>query len=176
MTRSKLARRVIVAAMAALLPLAAQAATGDSPKGKNDETQIRTLLDDWAKAFRNRDIKGIMAQYAPGPELVAYDIIPPLQYVGYAAYKKDYETFLSQFKGPIAIEYRDIHVVASDTVAFAFGLERLSGTLTNGQKSDMWTRFTSGYRKINGRWYDVHDHVSVPSDLDSGKAMTALTP
>jgi len=48
--------------------------------------------------------------------------------------------------------------------------------LVNGQKSEMWLRFTSGFRKINGRWFDVRDHISVPADLDSGEEMTALTP
>ena len=176
MTRADLAKVTIVAALAVLLPIAAQSAARDLPGGKNDEAQIRLLLDDWAKAFHNRDINAIMAMYKPGPELVAYDIVPPLQYVGYAAYKKDYETFLSQYRGPISVEIRDMHVVTSDTVAYAFGLERLSGTLMNGQKSDMWLRFTSGFRKINGRWFDIHDHVSVPADLDSGKAMLSLTP
>lgn len=142
----------------------------------SDEAEIRTLLQNWAKAFHNRDITAIMSMYKPGLEFIAYDIVPPLQYVGYDAYKKDYEDFLAQYKGPIDIEYRDMHVVTSDTVAFAFGLERMSGILANGRKSDMWLRFTSGFHKIGGRWFDVHDHVSIPADLDSGKAMTTLTP
>lgn len=176
MTTSDVAKSVLIAAMVALLPVTAQAAARDLPNGKSDEAQIRTLLDDWGKAFHNRDINAIMAMYKPGPELVAFDIVPPLRYVGYAAYKKDYEQFLSQYQGPITVEIRDMQVVTSDTVAYAFGLERLSGTLTNGQKSDMWLRFTSGFRKIKGHWFDVHDHISVPADLDSGKAMLGLTP
>jgi len=167
------AKLVIFAVVAALLPLATQAA---EPSPASNEVQIRMLLDGWAKAFHDRDIKAIMAMYKPGTEMVAYDVVPPLQYVGYDAYKKDYENFLSQYKGPITIEYRDMHIVASDTVAYAFGLEKMSGTLVNGEKSEMWVRFTSGFRKSNGSWLDVHDHISVPADLDHGKAMMSLTP
>lgn len=141
-----------------------------------DEAAIRALLDGWTKSFHDRSLNGIMAMYAPGKELVAYDIVPPLRYVGYDAYRKDYVEFLAQYRGPIVVEYRDLTVVADGSIGFAHGLERMTGTLKGGQKSDMWTRFTSCFRKINGRWYDVHDHVSVPADLASGKAETGLVP
>jgi ketosteroid isomerase-like protein len=141
-----------------------------------DEAAIRKLLDGWAKAFHDKNLDAIMAMYKPGDELVAYDIVPPLRYVGYEAYKKDYKEFLAQYNGPIGVEYRNLVIVAGDTVAYAHGLERLSGVLQNGQKSEMWVRFTSCFRKIRGKWLDTHDHVSVPADLDHDKAMVNLTP
>ncbi len=174
MARSFFATIAALTIFFGLSSFSVHAADGDS--AHYDEMQIRALLDNWAKALHDRDIGGLMRMYKLGPDFVAYDIVPPLQYVGYEAYKKDYQTFLAQYKGPITVEYRDLHVIVSPSVAFAFGLERESGTLLNGQKSDIWLRFTSGFRKINGRWLDVHDHVSVPTDLDSGKAVLTLTP
>ena len=115
---------------------------------KSNEAEIRQWLDRWAKAFRAHDVNAIMSLYAPG--VVAYDIVPPLQYVGADAYRKDYEEFLSQYQGPIDIEYRDLRIIAGDNVAFIHALERMSGTLKNGQKSDLWVRATSGLRKIDG--------------------------
>lgn len=141
-----------------------------------DEAAIRKLLDGWAKAFHDKNLDAIMAMYKPGDGFVAYDIVPPLRYVGYDAYKKDYVAFLAQYKGPIEVEFRDMVIVAGDTVGYAHGLERMSGVLQNGQKSDIWMRFTSCFRKIKGKWLDTHDHVSVPADLDHGKAMVNLTP
>ena len=167
-----------VALTAALLlgaePLAARADA--STPASDDARQIRALLDGFARAFHDRDVPAIMSMYAPGEDLVAYDVVPPLQYRGYAAYQQDYAAFLAQFAGPITVEYRDMHVGASGDVGYAFGLERMAGKLTSGEASDMWVRFTSVFRKIGGRWYDVHDHISVPADLASGKAMMALTP
>jgi ketosteroid isomerase-like protein len=95
------------------------------------------------------DIDGIMAVYTPGDAAVGYDIVAPLQYVGKEAYRKDYQEFRAQYAGPIDIEYRDLRIVASGSVAFIHALERMSGTLKNGQKSDMWVRATSGLQKIN---------------------------
>jgi ketosteroid isomerase-like protein len=33
-----------------------------------------------------------------------------------------------------------------------------------------------GFRKQNGRWKLVHQHSSVPFDMDSGQAMLELQP
>ena len=134
------------------------------------------MLDRWAKAMHDRDLKRIMAMYAPGNQLVAYDIVPPLQYVGHQAYSEDYRNFVAGYKGPIDVAYPDMHLVVEGNLGCAFGLERLSGTLTSGKKSDMWVRFTSVFRKIGGRWFDVHDHVSVPTDFNTGKSLLELKP
>jgi uncharacterized protein (TIGR02246 family) len=142
----------------------------------NDKAEIQQLLDRWAKAFRARDLNGIMSIYEPGETLVAFDVVPPLQYVGFETYKKDYQEFLDQFQGTIDIEYRDLNIVAGNTVAFSRGLERMTGTLKNGQKFDAWVRFTECYRKTNGHWLAIHDHISVPVDLESGKAALDLKP
>jgi len=143
-------------------------------RGANDEAQIRQLWNDWAKAFRAHDVNAIMSLYTP--DVVAYDIIPPLQYAGKDAYRKDYEEFLAQFDGPIDVEFRNLTIVAGDNVGYVYTLERLSGKLKNGQRMDMWVRCTSGVRKINGKWLDAHDHCSVPVDFASGKAALDLKP
>jgi ketosteroid isomerase-like protein len=61
-------------------------------------------------------------------------------------------------------------------VAFSHCVHRIKGTLKNGQQADSWLRWTACYRKIDGRWLIVHEHVSVPVDLKSGRALTDLTP
>jgi uncharacterized protein (TIGR02246 family) len=140
------------------------------------EVEIRALWNRWAKVFEVHDIDGIMALYAPGDAVVAYDVAPPLQYKGKEAYRNDYMEFLSQYDGPIHVEFRDVRVMSGGDIGFVHGLERFSGKLKNGQQSDMWLRVTSGVRKMNGKWLIVHDHVSVPADFDTGKAMVDLKP
>jgi uncharacterized protein (TIGR02246 family) len=143
---------------------------------QNDEAEIRQLLDRWAKAARTKDLAGIMSLYEPGEELVAYDIVPPLQYTGYEAYKKDYQEFLDQFQGGIEVEYRGLKIITGDNIAFSRGLERMSGRLKGGEKFDTWVRFTECYRKHDGHWLAIHDHISVPVDLATGKANLNLKP
>ncbi len=94
----------------------------------NSEAEIRQLLDRWAKAFHARDLNGIMSIYESGDALVSYDIVPPLQYTGSEAYKKDYQEFLDQFQSPVDIEYRDLKIIAGDTVAFIRSPTQMDGS------------------------------------------------
>jgi ketosteroid isomerase-like protein len=107
---------------------------------------------------------------------VAYDVVPPLEYKGNAAYRKDYEDFLAQFDGPVHAEMREVHIYSSGDVGFIFALERLSGKMKDGQPADLWLRATSGLVKRNGKWLIVHDHISVPADFATGKALFDLKP
>jgi len=102
--------------------------------------------------------------------------MPPLQYKGKDAYRKDYLDFIGQYDGPIQVEYRDMRVLSGGDVAFVHALERFTGKLKNGQQSDLRLRYTGGLRKVNGTWLIVHDHVSVPADFESGKAALDLKP
>ena len=117
-----------------------------------------------------------MSVYAPGDAVVAYDVVPPLQYKGKDAYRKDYQEFLNQYDGPVHVEYRDMRIISSGDVGFIHALERFTGKLKNGQPSALWLRVTSGVRKIAGKWLIVHDHVSVPVDFETGKAALDLKP
>jgi len=153
-----------------------QTAKGGHGTVNTDEAQIKALLDHWAKAFEARDINGIMSNYAPGEAVVAYDVMPPLQYKGKDAYRKDYLDFIGQYDGPIQVEYRDTRIVSGADVAYVHSLERFRGKLKSGQQSDLWLRYTGGLRKLNGTWLIVHDHVSVPADFESGKAVLDLKP
>ena len=141
-----------------------------------NEAEIKALYDRWAKAFEEHDIDGIMSVYAPGDDLIAYDVVAPLQYRGADAYRKDYVEFLSQYDGPIHVEYRDMRILTSGDLGIIHAVERMTGKLKSGQTSDLWLRATSAVKKINGKWLIVHDHISVPVDLESGKAVLDLKP
>ena len=61
-------------------------------------------------------------------------------------------------------------------MAFGYSLNRISGTLRDGRATDMWVRWTGCFRKIDGDWLIVHDHVSVPLDIASGRGLVDLEP
>jgi ketosteroid isomerase-like protein len=141
---------------------------------KNDEAEIKRVLEGGVEAVRARDIDGVMSIYAP--ELVAFDIVPPLRYVGADAYRKPWEEVFSSFQGPIGYEIHDLSITVGDDVAFTHSLNRISGTMNTGHKTDLWVRCTACLRKINGKWLIVHTQVSVPVDLEQGKAVLSLEP
>ena len=74
-------------------------------------------------------------------------------------------------------EVRDLTLTTGDDIAFGHCFGRLSGTLRNGTAtSGMWVRATFCFQKVDGHWLVVHDQVSVPLDILSGKGMTDLEP
>ncbi len=138
-----------------------------------DEAQIRQQRELWKAAFEAGDVEQVMSFYAP--EIVSFDLMPPLQFNGWDVYKSNWVNFLKQFDGNPTIETRDMTITCSGDVAFIRNLTRLKGTM-QGQHVDMWTRETNGLRKIDGIWLVVHDHVSIPVDLSTGKPSMDLKP
>ena len=169
------ARLLILCASCALLAGCAKQTT-EQNSSSAAEQQINALLTNWQKAFEAKDVNGVMAMYAPGDALTAFDVVPPLQYKGADAYRKDYADFFAQFDGPPHLEFGDGHMEISGDLAVAYGLERITGKLKGGQPVDMWLRYTSTFKRIGGQWRDIHDHISVPVDLGTGKASLDLKP
>ena len=139
-----------------------------------NEAAIRELIDGFVEAVRAKDINGVMSVYAP--DLVAFDVVPPLQYVGAEAFRKVWQEVFETFQGPIPYEVRDLSITTGDDVAFSHSLNRNSGTMKNGRKTDLWLRWTACYRKTNGKWRIARLQISVPVDLRTGKAMVDLKP
>jgi uncharacterized protein (TIGR02246 family) len=169
--------RLSILTLAAVASVATNAQTESSSPTAGDlaaAQEIRGWLDHWRKAVSAKDVDRVMELYTD--DVVAYDVVPPLQYVGKAAYRGDYQQFFSQYDSDLHVETRDLQIGATGELGYATGLQMISGALKHGQRSGMWVRFTSLYRKINGKWLDFHDHVSVPVDIESGKAMLELQP
>jgi uncharacterized protein (TIGR02246 family) len=134
-----------------------------------DEADIRRRIDHCAKALHAMDLEGVMAIYAP-------DIVSPLRHVGAEAKRQQWVDAFGMYQPPLGYEFRDVTVTVDDDVAFCHSLNRVSGTLQNGQRSEFWVRWTACFRKIDGNWLIAHDHVSVPVDFGSGRALLDLEP
>lgn len=141
---------------------------------QNEANEIKKVIEAGVEALRAKDIDKVMSMYAP--ELVSFDIVPPLQYVGADVYRKHWGEALSAFPGPIDYEVRDLSITVGDDVAFAHSFNRLSGTMKNGQKVGNWLRWTACFQKINGKWLIAHMQASVPVNLETGKAVLDLQP
>jgi ketosteroid isomerase-like protein len=136
--------------------------------------EIRRRIDDWVRAFRAKDVEGVLALYAS--EIVSYDIVPPLRYVGVGDYRRPWEEAFQAYEAPIEYEVRDLTVIAGDDIAFAYSLNRMSGVLKSGGRTDFWLRWTVCFRRIDERWLVTHEHVSVPADIERGTAVLDLRP
>jgi len=140
-----------------------------------DEIAIRQQIDTLVEAIRTMDLDRMKSIYAP--DIVSFDIQPPLQHVGAEAKIKQWINVSTIFQRPLGYEVRDLTITVGDDVAFGHCFGRLSGTLKNGNStSGSWVRWTVGLRKIDGNWLIVHDQISVPTDVASGRALLDLAP
>ena len=139
------------------------------------EVLIRQRIEDLVKSLNAKDIDGDMSLFAPN--LVSFDIAPhfgALRYVGADNKRRAWQevSALSAF----AYEVHDLNVTTHGELAFVHSLNHVNATLASGHITDFWLRWTACFRRIDGVWLVVHDHVSVPADLEHGHAVLNLTP
>ena len=139
-----------------------------------DEASIQHQMNNFVKAFCSKDINLMMSLFSS--EMVSFDIIPPLQYVGSDTYRKVWQETFELFGDPINIELRDLHIMCDNNLAFSYCFLHLNATMLNGHKTDYWERLTCCFKKINDTWLIVHEHVSLPTNLKEGKAVMNLKP
>ena len=143
----------------------------------SDEAQIKALEQRIADGAKAKDVDAIMKNYAPDETLLVFDVVPPREYKGADAFRKDWQGFLDSSDGPITIENSDMNVASDGTMAFAtFIIAHLAGKGKDGNPMDVTMRITDVLRKSSGKWLIVHEHVSVPVDLASGKADLSSKP
>lgn len=160
-------KRAILAVHIVAAFLLASVASAES--GGGSVSAIKALEERFAKAVRAKDVDAIMKCYVPDESLFVFDLVPPRQYVGAKAYRKDWIDLLAAFPGPITFEVSDLSVTADGNLAYGHSIQRVAGTDKSGKMADMNVRVTDVYRKVEGKWLIVQEHVSVPVDLETGK-------
>ena len=133
-----------------------------------DETAIRELVDGFVRAIRAGDIDGVLSVFAP--DVVSFDLGPPLKHGGGEAFRRRWQAFFAAHDDPQVYEVTDLTIAVDGNTAFSRSLNRTSNS------PERWVRWTAGYRRIDGHWRIVHEHVSVPIDVRSGAAILDLKP
>lgn len=75
-----------------------------------NEDQIRALIDDRVTAVRTRDVDRAMAHTVP--DILMFDVVNPLQYVGSDAARKRTEEWFSSFQGPIGFDVQELSITS----------------------------------------------------------------
>ena len=140
----------------------------------NLHTALQTTLDSWTEACRSKDVARIMAHYSE--DVVAYDAIGPLRFVGRAAYQAHWQACMEMCSGETLFEPHDPSFIASGEMGVAHYLLHCGGSDDKGQMQSSWMRVTQCLRQQDGRWLIMHEHFSTPCDMESGKALFDLQP
>jgi len=138
------------------------------------ESEVKALLDSQFEAMRRKDIDQLMSLYSA--DIVYFDLVPPLQYVGSAALRRRFLEWFDNWRTSIGMEIRDLNIVAGGDIAAAHMLLRASGTLKNGHEVGYWVRASDCYWRSDDGWLITHEHVSLPVDMASRSAAIDLAP
>jgi len=130
------------------------------------ELEICRLAEGWKGALRIKDVAARTVGYAP--DVALFDVIGPLQHTGLAALRQRLADWFDTFDGPVDCEIRDLHVTAGTDTAFCHSLHHFTGRRLDGSALDMWVRFTTGLRRIDGSWAITHEHASAPLSPSDG--------
>jgi uncharacterized protein (TIGR02246 family) len=125
------------------------------------EAEVRQLVTEWADAVRRKDLAGILRHHAP--DVLMFDVPPPLQSKGIDAYRQTWDLFFSWSHEPVVFDILEMSVTAGDDVAFVAAVMRCSGRETTGEDIELQFRLTVGLRKTEGQWIVLHEHHSIPA-------------
>src|SRR5579871_412450 len=128
-----------------------------------EEIRIKALLESWADAVRRHDIRAILAHHEP--DMVMFDLPPPLQCKGIEAYEQTWDLLFRYHKPGTAFDIEEIAVTAGQDVAFAVAIMRCGPNSSSNpaDKDGFLFRLTVGLRKVDGTWRIAHEHHSVPA-------------
>jgi ketosteroid isomerase-like protein len=138
------------------------------------QSEVTALLNTQSEAIRTKDIDRLMSLYSP--DIVYFDVVPPLKYAGSAALRGRFLHWFDSWQGSIGMEMRDLNILASGDLAVAYWFSRASGTLKNGHVAGSWVRATSCCQRSDQTWLITHEHISLAVDVKSGSPAMDLEP
>jgi ketosteroid isomerase-like protein len=140
----------------------------------NEQTEIQKIISGRISAVKNKDVEKATAFYSP--DVISYDVVDPLEYIGIDSLKERLKDWLSSLAEIIDFEITHIVIRSSIDLAYCSSLNHINAVNSGGNKLDMWWRETTCYAKINGTWKITHAHNSVPFNTANGKASLDLKP
>ena len=139
--------------------------SGAAKAAAEDEAIILGIEEDMAAA---QTVDGVMGTW--DKDVVWYDINPG-EVDGLAAVRADFGQQIAHVKN-IRTEILRIKIVADTHIGYAYSTQHLVADGVNGAPDvDFTFRETDCFQKKAGKWTLMHQHISLPVDLKSGKAV-----
>ena len=168
-------KALVVATVIAAGTLIASAIALSASTHSNDQAAIAGIEKSIAQSVEARNSRAVLANYVPGDSLIVFDAIPPREYRGWEAYRKDWQGIFDACTAAPTMEITDLKIEAEHGLAYSHSIQHFVCPAKSG-KLELTMRTTDVYRKIGGKWLIVHEHNSVPADLATAKADLASQP
>jgi ketosteroid isomerase-like protein len=108
--------------------------------------------------------------YDPSDQVTLFDMSgPPREYAGHKAVSADLAKGFTGLKD-IKVNFVELKVVTDGKLGFASSVQHFTATGPDGKPVEITFRQTDVLHKVKGQWKILHQHISVPVDLKTGKA------
>lgn len=129
-------------------------------------TNPNDFFDTYCEAVASLNPASLLGLYTE--DVRVFDSMVPEEYgdrADWAGMVNDWFAGLSKS----AASVRDVRVIEADDLAVLTGHVLYAGVLTDGEEADVECRITLVLEKVGeGDWKIVHEHSSVPIDMDEG--------
>jgi ketosteroid isomerase-like protein len=129
--------------------------------------QVLAQIRLWDQAVIAHDTDILMQQCAQNVSL--FDVSTQIN--GVKEYRAEWEKFTPYFMDGMQISRRDMKLYASESLAILHCHSKVEHSALKGQLQMPWCRTTLCLQKIQGQWRVVHQHISMPVDMMTGKAI-----
>lgn len=136
--------------------------------GKSDvANEVISQIKIWDAAVIGQQIDHLIDQCAQ--DVSMFDVSTQMD--GIDAYKKEWQKFSPFFNEHMQIVRRDMKIYASDDLAVLHCHSKVENSILKDQLQMPWCRTTLCLQKKAGQWLVVHQHISMPIDMMTGKAI-----
>jgi uncharacterized protein (TIGR02246 family) len=136
--------------------------------------ELQALIDERVAAIAARDGNRLKARHQA--DILAFNVLPPLKLVGNTEIDAQTRAWFEAYRNGPHYRVHDLHIDAERDLGYCAFIYHVSGTLATGDDVSMAVRATLVCKRIDGEWFIVHDHESVPFDPATGTALTDLQP
>ena len=122
-----------------------------------------TFFDTYTQAVSSLEPSTLLALYSEDARV--FDSMAPDEYADKAAWAEMVEEWLGGLREGTAT-VRDGQVIESDDLAVLTGHVTYAGVLEDGEDVEVECRITLVLEKVGDTWTIVHEHTSVPIDME----------
>ena len=139
--------------------------------------KVQDLLENYKTAVYEKDVEKFLSMYASDTHI--YDCWGNWESKGISSWKENVAEWfngLSEDGVLLKVDFNDLVVEENSYLAFVYCAVTFAAYQEESgeQLRQMTNRFTYGFKKVNESWVIVHEHSSLPIDMETGKAIFNL--
>ena len=142
---------------------------------QTDIEAIRARIQQKRESYLKRNADGALDVWLKDPRVCVFDLGTTPQYFGWDALYTTTHEMVDGSTGPFEIDFGTPTVMASGDLGCSWQILRVIAQQKSGRTTDITVRQTNIWNKVDGRWYIVHEHNSLPMAEGVSEALLSIS-